>query len=203
MDDSSEFFIQRQWERRYWILFLGLGQVISYALAFAAIANGLRLSGAGDEAGQRWITIAGGVFIAAIVMFAVLSMMLMRPRVKVNLADRTLHYIGFNADQVTFDEANGMRLKTSIGTGLRLYGNRADGRTKSRFVLSSLPGGIRKDEQQHPLAEVLPTVLGKLADEVVIVEPMSWFDAIKSALFLNVAKQWSAGRSTMSDSIVS
>lgn len=175
-------------------------QTMAHLGALGTIVVGIATLGSGDINGAAWLILGLFGLGLSIMASAAGAMLACRPRFRVDLEGKTLEYQLLVADVVPFAEAEEMALVDRLG-GLSLAGPRTEltglWNAKGQFRFSRFMGGIRNDGRRHALAEVLPTPLGDLSDEYMIVDKMGWPDALRFALYLNLRQLWTAGRTTI------
>lgn len=199
--EARSFFLQRRLERRFRLLFVLPFLVVSHLIPLTTIVVGVADLVRGDLGGAAWLLLGVLGLGPGVLVAAALGRWACRPRLRVDLGARTLAYRYPDGDVLPFAEAEEMTLGHHFGW-LCLAGPRTNASgirvRKGSFYLSELGGGPRNDGGQHPLAEILPTPLAGLSDDMMVVDDMEWVDAFKLAVLLNVRSIWSAGRTTIS-----
>lgn len=202
-DRPAVFHLRQRNVLRVWLASQILVQLVFYVAFTGLIVQGLtNRDDAGDLARPGDIT-TGVIGLFVVVGLAVLrSYILLQPPLRVDTEGRAIkaRLGSWPQPPLTFDEAEAMELRTRFGRQLHLFGPVEDrkGRVdpEGRYPLNLTGRSERADGGVHRLAPVLPAPLAQLDDGVVLADPARWSDAVRLALFLNVAKVWRAEAKT-------
>lgn len=201
---GAAFWLQHRSVRRRAISVLIAGQTIAYAASAGLALRGGMVLTDGDVAGLALLL--GGIagLAASVLVFASLAQVLVQPKIRIDPTAATIEVVRFPIRTVVaFDDAENMSLRAGIG-GLRLEGPMTDatGIQKPHLnVFLGLTGLVRDDGTRHPLAALMPTPLGGLNDDVLLVDRMEWIDASRLARFRDLRRFWDGTASDRPDPI--
>ncbi len=187
---------------RIWLVTQVLIQAVFYVALGSMLLGGLSR---GDY------LVAGVLGLVAVFGLAVVrSYLLLQPPLSLDLDERMIESRSgtLARTRLPFDVAERMELRTGILHQLYLArrddpdpdsdpdsdsdsdSDREAGVGPRRFRLNLAWGGIRRDDGEHRLADVLPTPLRRLSDGVVAIEKPTWGDAVRLACFVGLVRTW-------------
>ncbi len=203
--ETRSFYLQHEGDRRFRMVSVLIVQVFVYLMFIGMVATGaieLVNGNTGEGAGILVLGLvglgAGVLFIAAIAKFEC------KPRIWVDLGAKTITYRHLIGDVLPFAEAAQMRRSRNQFSIYWLVGPRTDmtGRINPRGRFGYATGFSTRGRNggRHFLADLLPAPFAGMSDDLMIVDELTWDDAIRFAMFLNLRNLWNAGHTSISAS---
>ena len=184
---------------RIWLATQVLFQVVFYLAFISLVLDGLTTRDPDGGLARPGYAAFGILGLIGVAGFSVLrSYVLLQPPLSIDLAAETIESRSgsFASSRLPFAAAETMQLRTGFLHQLALAPAE---RPRDRFRLNLTRGGRRRDGGRHPLADVLPTPLAELSDNVFPVERPGWRDALRLAFFLDLRRRWAAGDHSSDD----